>query len=154
MDLSNAAGGKGGYSEAPADDPFAVAKNDNGPKESTGTFMWPTEGTITQPFGGAHTGVDIGNVPWTPIVAADGGVVTFAGWNEYGLGYAVAIDHENGYVSWYGHMIEPPAVKVGDRVAQGDWLGPMGSTGKSTGPHLHVVILHNGIYEDPTTYLP
>jgi len=154
VDLSNAAGGKGGVEAGPAEDPFAGTAEASGSGEATGTFMWPANGTITTQFGGGHNGLDIANVAWTPIVAADGGVVTFSGWNEFGLGYAVAIDHENGYVTWYGHMVEPPAVKAGDRVSQGQWLGSMGSTGKSTGPHLHFVVLHNSIYENPLQYLP
>ncbi|MCO5176101.1 MAG: LysM peptidoglycan-binding domain-containing protein [Thermomicrobiales bacterium] len=154
VDLSNAAGGKGGVDVGPAQDPFAETAQATGAAEATGTFMWPVTGTVTTEFGGGHNGLDIANVAWTPIVAADGGVVTFSGWNEFGLGYAVAIDHENGYVTWYGHMVEPPAVKAGDRVSQGQWLGSMGSTGKSTGPHLHFVVLHNSIYENPLQYLP
>jgi len=154
VDLSNAAGGKGGIEVGPAQDPFAGAATASGPAEATGTFVWPTAGSISQAFGGGHNGLDIANVAWTPVVAADGGVVTFAGWNNFGLGYAVAIDHENGYVTWYGHLIEPPAVKAGDRVSQGQWLGGMGSTGKSTGPHLHFIVLHNSIYENPVQYLP
>ncbi|HMM42009.1 MAG TPA: LysM peptidoglycan-binding domain-containing protein [Thermomicrobiales bacterium] len=154
VDLSNASGGKGGVEAGPAQDPFAGTAQVSGPAEATGTFVWPANGSISQEFGGGHNGLDIANVAWTPVVAADGGVVTFAGWNEFGLGYAVAIDHENGYVTWYGHLIEPPAVKAGDRVSQGQWLGGMGSTGKSTGPHLHFIVLHNNIYENPLQSLP
>ncbi len=154
MDLSNAAGGKGGVEAGPAQDPFAGTAEVSGPAQATGTFVWPVVGTVSQEFGGGHNGLDIANVAWTPVVAADGGVVTFAGWNDFGLGYAVAIDHENGYVTWYGHLVEPPAVKAGDRVGQGQWLGGMGSTGKSTGPHLHFIVLHNNIYENPLQYLP
>lgn len=154
IDLSNAAGGKGGVDAPPSQDPFAGTAEVSGPAEATGTFIWPVAGTISQAFGGGHNGLDIANVAWTPVVAADGGIVTFAGWNEFGLGYAVAIDHENGYVTWYGHFVEPPAVRAGDRVSQGQWLGSMGSTGKSTGPHLHFVVLHNNIYENPAQYLP
>lgn len=154
VDLSNAAGGKGGVEVGPAQDPFAGTIEASASTEATGTFIWPAVGTISQAFGGGHNGLDIANVAWTPVVAADGGVITFAGWNDFGLGYAVAVDHENGYVTWYGHLIEPPAVRAGDRVSQGQWLGGMGSTGKSTGPHLHFVVLHNSIYENPAIYLP
>lgn len=152
--ITGAAGGKGGVDEAPAQDPFAAVVPSDAPLSATGTFMWPTSGNLTQEFHAGHNGLDIANTAYSPIVASDGGVVTFAGWNDYGLGYAVAIDHENGYVTWYGHMAEPPAVAVGQRVSQGQWLGPMGSTGKSTGPHIHFIVLSNGVYEDPLAYLP
>jgi murein DD-endopeptidase MepM/ murein hydrolase activator NlpD len=146
---------KGGGGGAPASDPFADAP----PAPDTtgvasGTWIWPTTGSITTTFGGHHNGLDIANAPWTPILAADGGVVSFAGWNEHGLGYAVAIDHENGYVTWYGHLAEAPSVVTGQRVSQGDWIGPMGSTGKSTGPHLHFIVIFQDAYYDPMTILP
>ena len=152
--ITGAAGGKGGTDDVPAQDPFAASVPTDVPLNATGTFMWPVSGNLTQEFHAAHNGIDVANAAYSPVVAADGGVVTFAGWNDYGLGYAVAIDHENGYVTWYGHMAEPPAVTVGQRVAQGQWLGPMGSTGKSTGPHVHFILLSEGIYEDPLAYLP
>lgn len=154
LDPLDMSGGKGG-SDAPVRDPFASSQADDAaPANATGTFMWPTWGTITQEYHAHHNGLDIANNAWTPIVAADGGIVTFSGWNDYGLGYAVAIDHENGFTTWYGHFVEHPAVEVGQRVAQGDWLGPMGSTGKSTGPHLHFIIILDGVYQNPAYYLP
>jgi murein DD-endopeptidase MepM/ murein hydrolase activator NlpD len=146
---------KGGGGGAPASDPFAGAPPATDTSGvATGTFVWPTTGSITTTFGGHHNGLDIANAPWTPILAADGGVVSFAGWNEHGLGYAVAIDHENGYETWYGHLAQAPSVEVGQRVSQGDWIGPMGSTGKSTGPHLHFIVIFQGAYYDPMTILP
>jgi murein DD-endopeptidase MepM/ murein hydrolase activator NlpD len=146
---------KGGGGGAPASDPFAGAPS--APESegiATGTWIWPTTGDITTTYGGHHNGLDIANAPWTPILAADGGVISFAGWNEHGLGYAVAIDHENGYVTWYGHLAEAPSVVTGQRVSQGDWIGPMGSTGKSTGPHLHFIVTFQDAYYDPLTILP
>lgn len=153
LELLTQTSGKGGTDD-PAADPFVVSNEDDGPAQATGTFMWPAIGNISQEFGSGHSGLDIANVEWTPVMAADGGVVTFAGWNDFGLGYAVAIDHENGYVTWYGHLAESPAVAVGERVSQGDWLGPMGSTGRSTGPHLHFVVLLDDVFQDPLAYLP
>lgn len=116
---------------------------------ATGEFIWPTDGTVTQEFGGRHNGLDIANEEWTPINAADGGIVIFAGWNDYGLGYAVGIDHGNGYVSWYGHMAQQPYVEVGQVIWQGGYIGPMGTTGNSTGPHLHFIIMNDGVYQNP-----
>jgi murein DD-endopeptidase MepM/ murein hydrolase activator NlpD len=144
---------KGGGGGAPASDPFASPPSGDA-NVATGTFIWPAGGSITTTFGDNHNGIDIASAPWSPIIAADGGIITFAGWNEYGLGYAIAIDHENGYVTWYGHLAEAPSVAVGDRVAKGDWLGPMGSTGKSTGPHLHFIVMEDGVYQDPMSVLP
>jgi len=146
---------KGGGGGAPASDPFADEPSEAGSDGvATGSFVWPATGSITTGFNDRHNGLDIANAPWTPILAADGGVVSFAGWNEHGLGYAVAIDHENGYVTWYGHFAEAPSVSTGQRVSQSDWLGPMGTTGKSTGPHLHFIVLYDGVYHDPMSILP
>ncbi|MEX2314533.1 MAG: LysM peptidoglycan-binding domain-containing M23 family metallopeptidase, partial [Thermomicrobiales bacterium] len=142
---------KGGGGGEPASDPFASAPAQGGP---SGWFIWPATGEITPELDGRHNGLDIANAPWTPIVAADGGVVSFAGWNAHGLGYAVAIDHENGYVTWYGHLAEAPSVWIGQRLSQGDWIGPMGSTGKSTGSHLHFIVIYDGVYHDPMSVLP
>lgn len=118
-----------------------------------GSIIWPTTGVITQYFHARHNGWDIANSMYTPIVAADSGTVIFSGWNNYGLGYAVAIDHGNGFVTWYGHMAEPPPVQVGQWVNRGQYIGPMGSTGYSTGPHVHFIIMYNGVYQDPALYL-
>jgi murein DD-endopeptidase MepM/ murein hydrolase activator NlpD len=123
------------------------------PSRGTGRFIWPTTGVITQYFHSAHNGWDIANRMYTQIWAADGGTVIFSGWNNYGLGYAVAIDHGNGFVTWYGHMAEHPPVRVGQWVNQGQYIGPMGSTGYSTGPHVHFVIAYNGVYQNPGNYL-
>jgi murein DD-endopeptidase MepM/ murein hydrolase activator NlpD len=132
---------------------------------ANGNFIWPTEGVITQRFGhtsfsqssgwygsSGHTGLDIANRTNTPIKAADGGTVIVSGWSG-GYGYAVAIDHGNGYVTWYAHMAQQPPVSVGQKVSRGEYIGPMGSTGYSTGPHLHFEIRKNGNYQDPLTYL-
>jgi murein DD-endopeptidase MepM/ murein hydrolase activator NlpD len=123
------------------------------PSRGTGRFIWPTTGVITQYFHSGHNGWDIANRMYTQIWAADSGTVIFSGWNNYGLGYAVAIDHGNGYVTWYGHMAEHPPVRVGQWVNQGQYIGPMGSTGFSTGPHVHFVIAYNGVYQNPGNYL-
>jgi murein DD-endopeptidase MepM/ murein hydrolase activator NlpD len=119
----------------------------------TERFIWPTTGVITQYFGSTHNGWDIADVPGTEVWAADSGKVIFSGWNDYGLGYTVAIDHGNGYKTWYGHLLEQPPVEVGQKVEQGEYIGPMGSTGYSTGPHVHFVIAYNGEYQDPGNYL-
>lgn len=151
-DLLTEPQGKGGSSEEPASDPFAQPPAEVG--IATGTFMWPAQGNLTQEFHDTHNGIDLANTEYTPIVASDGGTIIFADWNDNGLGYAVGIDHGNGYETWYGHFAEQPAVAVGQQVAQGEWLGPMGTTGKSTGSHVHFIIMQNDVYQDPLGLLP
>lgn len=125
----------------------------------TGTFMWPTSGTITSKygyrsiFGGTsfHGGIDIANKKGTDIVAADGGEVVYAGWMS-GYGYLIQIDHGNGYVTYYGHNSEL-LVSVGDKVFKGQHIAEMGSTGRSTGNHCHFEIRYNGERQNPSNYL-
>jgi murein DD-endopeptidase MepM/ murein hydrolase activator NlpD len=87
-------------------------------------------------------------------MASDGGTVTYAGWCDCGLGWYVEIDHGNGYATVYGHMAEMPWVATGAKVNQGDVIGPIGSSGASTGPHVHFMVKQNGSTIDPFTVLP
>jgi len=106
-----------------------------------GNFMWPTGGTITQKFYWYHQAVDIANRSNPPIVAAATGSVVAAGWNGGGYGNYVVIDHGNGYRTLYAHLLNNSiVVKAGEKVKQGQRLGNMGSTGRSTGTHLHFEI--------------
>lgn len=103
-----------------------------------GNFMWPTAGYISQKYYWYHPAVDIASHGNPDIVAAQGGSVISAGWNGGGYGNYVVIDHGNGYTTLYAHMLNNSVVvKSGDRVRQGQKLGVMGSTGRSTGTHLH-----------------
>lgn len=155
---------------APAQAPANSAPQAPAPQSGggvTGQFIWPTNGVITQYYGPSslwmepayngyahfHQGLDIANSMHTPIVAADGGTVVFAGWNNFGFGYAVAIDHGNGLVTWYCHMAQQPSAWVGQHVNQGQFIGPMGSTGASTGPHIHFGVMKDGVWVDPLRYL-
>ncbi|MEV4705828.1 M23 family metallopeptidase [Actinoplanes sp. NPDC049316] len=108
------------------------------------------EGTVTscfgQRWGRLHAGVDIATASGTPIRAAGAGIVVSAG-PEQGYGNAVLIDHGNGYLTHYGHMSEITA-KLGQRIKPGDEIGKEGSTGHSTGPHLHFEV-HQGSYKNP-----
>ena len=88
----------------------------------------------------------------TPIRAAKAGTVILAGWNG-GYGNCIVIDHGGGFSTLYGHMSRLRASE-GQRVSQGDLIGDMGSTGNSTGPHLHFETRVNGNPQDPTRYLP
>lgn len=126
----------------------------DGAGQVTGSFIWPAEGFVSQGFGDGHNGLDIANTFGTPIVAADGGTVIFSGWNDGGLGWAVGIDHGGGLETWYGHLDSQPVVGLGQVVAQGEWLGPMGSTGRSTGPHLHFIVMLDDVFLDPAAWLP
>ena len=125
---------------------------------ATGTFIWPTQGWISTYFmeledtGNRHAGLDIATTYGTPVVAADGGVVTLAGWNG-NYGNCVIIDHGNGFVTWYGHF-ERLMVSTGDKVYQGQQIGLVGTTGYSNGPHLHFELHLNGKLVNPAAYLP
>ena len=130
--------------------------------KSTGTFVWPTQGTITSGFGyrdaptrGAssyHQAIDIGAPEGTPVVAVDGGVVISAGWNG-GYGYSVGIRHDDGTVTYYNHLSNF-SVKEGDSVSQGQDIAQVGSTGVSTEPHLDFKVLNaSGKAVDPMKYL-
>ncbi len=106
-----------------------------------GNFMWPTAGRISQRYSWYHRAVDIASRESPNVVAAQGGTVVTAGWNGGGYGNYVIIDHGNGYQTLYGHMLNKSiVVKPGERVNQGQKLGILGSTGRSTGPHLHFEI--------------
>jgi murein DD-endopeptidase MepM/ murein hydrolase activator NlpD len=119
--------------------------------------MWPVNGTITQYFTRSHNGLDIAISAGTPIHAADSGEVIWAGWRTDGLGYCVMIDHHNGLTTVYGHMIRQPAVYVGQYVSRGQVIGYIGSTGHSTGPHVHFMVKAGSgsshDYRNPLAYL-
>lgn len=137
--------------------------NTSGAPIGTGSFTWPAPGytTITDPFGmryhpilkvyKLHTGMDIGAPYGAKIVAADGGTVIFAGWFE-GYGNATIIDHGGGLSTLYGHQSQI-LVQVGDTVSKGQTIGKVGSTGYSTGPHLHFEVRKNGTPVDPRGYV-
>ena len=126
----------------------------------TGTFRWPTSGSLTSDygyryiFGGSdfHGGIDIANKKGTNIYAADGGVVTYAGWMS-SYGYLIIIDHQNGYTTYYGHNSEL-LVSEGDKVYKGEHIAEMGATGRVTGTHCHFEVRYNGERQDPMDYLP
>jgi murein DD-endopeptidase MepM/ murein hydrolase activator NlpD len=101
-----------------------------------------------------HDGVDLAAPSGTPIKAVGAGTVVAAAWCDCGLGYYVEIDHGDGTHSVYGHMASQPTVATGQTVNQGDLIGQVGSTGLSTGPHLHFMIRQDGATQDPKSYLP
>ncbi|MBT3756639.1 MAG: M23 family metallopeptidase [Candidatus Cloacimonetes bacterium] len=104
-------------------------------------------GTRTHPITkkkSTHNGVDYAAARGTPVEATASGVVTKASWNKRHTGETVKIRHPKGYVTLYGHLSKYGKFKVGDRVQQHDIIGYVGSTGRSTGPHLHYTIYHHG----------
>lgn len=115
----------------------------NGKQQSASRFIWPSKGVLTSGYGWRwgrmHRGIDIAGPIGTPIVAASDGVVTYAQWNDGGYGYLVEITHPDGTETIYAHNSRI-LVQKGQRVAQGEQISEMGSTGFSTGPHLHFEI--------------
>ena len=127
---------------------------------SNGYYIWPCQGWISSRFGwrnifggsSFHGGLDIANNYGTTIVAADGGLVTYSGWNNGGYGYLVVITHDDGSQTYYGHN-SSLLVNKGERVWQGQAIAKMGSTGRSTGNHCHFEIRINGERVNPENYL-
>ncbi len=101
-----------------------------------------------------HNGIDISRYPPCPISAIANGVVIYAGWGNFGEGYHVKVDHGGGIVSHYYHGDGQFWVKAGDRVQQGQALMMMGTSGNSTGIHLHISLFKNGYAVDPEGYVP
>lgn len=124
-----------------------------------GWFIWPTDGrrisgwTFHDPRNPPHAGIDIGLRTGDPVYAADNGVVAYAGWNDWGYGYLIVLDHGNGFQTYYAHL-SAIWVVCGQSVYQGTPIGAGGSTGHSTGPHLHFEIRYEGVPQDPLYYLP
>ena len=121
-------------------------------------FIHPTQGIVTSGYGWRwgrmHRGIDYGAPIATPILAAASGTVTFAGWNRGGYGNLVEIEHPDGNSTRYAHASRI-LVRADDWVEQGQLIGEVGSTGRSTGPHLHFEIhLSNGEAVNPIAYLP
>jgi murein DD-endopeptidase MepM/ murein hydrolase activator NlpD len=133
------------------------------------TLSWPVRGAVmTQPFGCTdvlfeprasfcasghfHSGIDLASRLGTPLSAAAAGVVQVLN-NPNGYGLHVIVVHGGGISTLYGHL-EETSVQTGDRVAGGDRIGLMGSSGLSTGPHVHFEVRRNGRSENPLPWLP
>ncbi len=120
--------------------------------------IWPTSGEVSSPYGlrwggtDFHPGIDIANDMGTPIVATADGIVTTAGWNSGGYGNMVDIDHGNGIMTRYAHASQVIVV-AGQHVRKGQLIAYMGSTGFSTGPHVHYEVRINGQTVNPVGYL-
>jgi murein DD-endopeptidase MepM/ murein hydrolase activator NlpD len=125
-------------------------------------FIWPITGRITSPYGYRadpftgvgrqfHSGIDIGAISGTPIRSAMSGRVIVAGWSDV-YGNYVVVNHHSGYRTLYAHM-SIIRVKTGEYVATGQRLGDVGSTGRSTAPHLHFTVYKNGVTVNPRTLM-
>ena len=121
--------------------------------KGSGNFAWPAKGWLTQAFWSGHQGIDIGNRTGTPILAADAGYVVMSGRDTWGYGNQVLIDHGNGYLSRYAHL-NTIGVKAGMSVQRNQQIGTMGSTGRSTGPHLHFEVVQGRVRRNPLGFLP
>lgn len=136
--------------------------------QGSATFAWPAPGSIiSQPFGPSpytfeppfdgyphfHTGLDLARGLGAPILAAADGVVVVAGFSDVGYGNHIIIAHAGGFLTLYGHL-ETMLVQPGATVKQGQLIGLMGSTGNSTGPHLHFEVRFNNTPTDPIPFLP
>lgn len=130
---------------------------ENSPSRAAGPrFLWPAKGDLTSGYGTRwgrmHSGIDLAADTGAPVVSAKAGYVTYAGWlGSYG--YAVILEHNQGYSTLYAHLSDY-TVENGDLIATGALLGYVGSTGLSSGPHLHFEIHHQGVPVNPLNLLP
>ena len=146
--------------QEPTTTTIAVGTKEKPKTASNGYYIWPCSGSITSYFGGRyifgsysyHSGLDIATSYGTPIKAADGGKVTFAGYKG-AYGYLVIITHDNGTQTYYGHC-SSLLVSTGERVYQGQTIARVGSTGRSTGNHCHFEVRIGGTSVNPLNYLP
>lgn len=122
------------------------------PEAGSPSMVWPTSGrVITQYWGWKHTGVDIDGHYDSPIYASDGGIVEVAGWGN-GYGLQIVVNHENGFKTRYAHASKI-FVSVGQRVSKGEVMAMVGTTGFSTGTHLHYEVYVNGTRKNPLLYV-
>lgn len=122
-----------------------------------GVFSWPTSSQWLSGYHyvpGLHEAIDIGGSLGNTVTASDSGVVVYSGWHNYGYGYVVVIDHGNGWQTLYGHL-NSISVGCGQAVYQGGAIGALGSTGNSSGPHLHLE-MRSDVWGrvNPLNYLP
>lgn len=139
----------------PAPTQYVATKIDDANISNLGSaqFSWPAKGQMAQYYSWYHPGLDISNLSGGPIHASDNGTVTVSGWpDNSGYGNRVILDHGNGYKTLYAHM-SAIYVSAGQKVGKGEVLGAMGSTGRSTGTHLHFEIIREGGRLNPYSIL-
>ncbi len=122
-----------------------------------GVFVWPANNHFLSGFdynpGANHSGIDVDGETGDPVYAVDNGVVVYAGWNDWGYGNMVVINHGNGWQTLYAHL-DQYYVQCGQSVYQTNIIGALGNTGNSTGSHLHFEMMYNGTKVNPHDYLP
>jgi murein DD-endopeptidase MepM/ murein hydrolase activator NlpD len=124
----------------------------SGARRGTGSFVWPSSGSITQGYWNGHRALDVGSWIGSPVVASDSGYVVYAGWDRTGYGNLIVVDHGNGYRTYYAHLSKI-FVRVGDSVGKGQRVGSVGNTGNSTGPHLHFEVRYRNVQRNPFGFL-
>ena len=135
--------------------PNQTASGKQGDGVSRGNYVWPVRGLISQGYRNYHKAIDIAGGSGDTVVAADGGEVIVSGWvDNSGYGNRIMIKHPNGEITLYAHLLaNSNKVKTGDKVSQGQEIGQRGSTGRSTGPHLHFEIRKGGTLINPLSVL-
>lgn len=150
--------------EIPREDPSVarvlgpgVCEPVSGGSVGSGIFVWPANNQTVSGFdfnpSANHSGIDIDGGAGDPVYAADNGVVVYAGWNNWGYGNVIVLNHGNGWQTLYAHL-SALYVGCGQSVFQGSSIGAFGSTGNATGPHLHFEMMYNGTKVNPWDYLP
>ena len=132
-------------------------------KDPPRAWMWPVVGRTTTHYGGCtaamcpHWGIDIAAQPGTPVQAAADGVIITIGWDPDGYGHFIVLDHGGEWQTLYAHLqpglLSGYGMAIGMAVRRGDAIGGLGSSGASTGPHLHFEVRHDGAHIDPTRIL-
>lgn len=134
-----------------------ACKNVQGGLVGSGAFIWPSGNHYLSGFDyepdANHPGIDIAGNEGAPIYAVDNGVVVYAGWNNWGYGNVIVINHGNGWQTLYAHL-SAYVVSCGQFVYQGNSIGAIGTTGNSDGPHLHFEMMYNAVRVNPHDYLP
>ena len=100
-----------------------------------------------------HNGLDFDGDFGSPIYASDSGVIIYSGWSDRGYGNLIVIDHDGGWQTYYGHLLDNTLLPCGSNVVKGELIASMGSTGNSTGPHLHFELRSGGQPVNPWQYL-
>jgi hypothetical protein len=133
-----------------------ACENVQGGAVGTGAFIWPTDTHSISGFDyepqANHPAIDISGKEGDAVYAADSGVIVYAGWNNWGYGNVIVINHANGWQTLYAHL-SAYYVTCGQFVYQGNTIGAVGSTGNSTGPHLHFEMMYNGVRVNPHDYI-
>jgi len=140
---------------APKPAPTQYLARENIPVETdfgSGQFMWPASGDMAQYFSWYHPALDISNLGGGPIRTSDSGTVVVSGWESNGYGNTIVVNHGNGYTTRYAHM-SALYVSAGQKVSKGDVIGAMGSTGRSSGTHLHFEVRREGTALNPLSIL-